>query len=181
MSSAKRRPCCLGVNREMVAILSRPHCAKCWPRKYAEPEFDHACRCFSTQRSYAIHCSGYNVTGTWLFKASSFYCYYVDICLCLIKIICISINAIWRRRSGSTLAQVMAWCPTAPSLYPNCSPKGFCRIHTKTISQEELMNSIQSIFSEITLLKLLSYLSGANGLNTNFNLPCVLWRLWHVY
>ena len=28
-------------------------------------------------------------------------------------------DAIWRRRSGSTLAQVMAWCLTAPSHYLN--------------------------------------------------------------
>ena len=48
-------------------------------------------------------------------------------------------DAIWRHRSGSTLAQVMACCLTAPSHYMtnvDWSSVRSCGIHVWTISQE---------------------------------------------
>ena len=60
-------------------------------------------------------------------------------------------DAIWRHTSGSTLTQVMARCPTAPSLYLNKC------VHVP-------MNLIQDMHSEIALLKLLPRLPGANEL-----------------
>ena len=53
----------------------------------------------------------------------------------------------------STLAQVMDWCPTAPSHYLNqcwLIAKGVLRIHPKAITQV-LMNAIRSMCSENTL------------------------------
>ena len=43
-------------------------------------------------------------------------------------------NYIWWHRPGSTLAQVMACCMTAPSNYPNQSLRS-CGIHPRLISQ----------------------------------------------
>ena len=43
---------------------------------------------------------------------------------------------------------------------------GFCDIHLRAISQEVLMNLICNKCSKITFMKFLSYLPGANELNT---------------
>ena len=62
-------------------------------------------------------------------------------------------------RSGSTLAQVMAWCLTAPSHYLNqCWPlsyhKNYVAFLPWAISYELLMNQINEVSLKLTLLKI---------------------------
>ena len=107
-------------------------------------------------------------------------------------------DAIWRHRSGSTLAKVMACCLMAPSHHLNQC--GF-------LISEVLWHSPDSNFTasaqaksnlyhefEIILLKLLPHLPGANELNTtkwNFEtclsqvqltgrIPNTVWNHWKV-
>ena len=75
-------------------------------------------------------------------------------------------NILWHR-SGSTLAQVMAWCLTAPSHYLNQCWLVIILRSTGAVSQEVLMLLICNICSEITLLKLLPHLSGCSELRQN--------------
>ena len=74
-------------------------------------------------------------------------------------------DAIWRHRSGSTVAQVMACCLTAPSHYLNqcwLIIKGFCGIFLRTFSQETPPPSIIKIRLNITYIKLDLNVPGAN-------------------
>ena len=76
-------------------------------------------------------------------------------------------DAIWRQRSGSTLAQVMAWCLTAPSHYLNQCWFTFSKVHWHSfeyILQEMIELSITKISWKITFLKFLWNLTGANQL-----------------
>ena len=77
-------------------------------------------------------------------------------------------DAIWQYRSGSTLAQVMAWCRTAPSHYLNqcwliiskvlwCLCEDNFARETSAINHQ---NYLENYFS-----KFLSNLQGANELN----------------
>ena len=73
----------------------------------------------------------------------------------------------WRYRSGSTLAQVMAWCLIAPSHYLNqwwLIIQAFGGIHLLAVSKGGLMNMICNICVNITLSKLLPHPPGANEL-----------------
>ena len=77
-------------------------------------------------------------------------------------------DIIWQHRSGSTLAQVMVCCLTAPSHYP---------IQCRPLISKVLWHSPESNFKasarlqfwvinfEFILLKSLPHLPGANGLN----------------
>ena len=60
--------------------------------------------------------------------------------------------AIWQKRPGSTLAQVMACCLTAPSHYLNCdcSSVKSSDIHIMAISQEMPHSLITKIYLKIT-------------------------------
>ena len=75
-------------------------------------------------------------------------------------------DTIWRQKSGSTLAQVMACCLTAPSHYLNqCSLIITVKsndIHIRVISQEMPQPSITKIYLKITCLKFHSNFPGAN-------------------
>ena len=67
-------------------------------------------------------------------------------------------NAIWQHGSNSTLAQVMADFPMAPSFYMNqywFPSKVLCGLHPGAMSQEGLTN----LYPEIILLKFLSHIS----------------------
>ena len=84
-------------------------------------------------------------------------------------------DAIWRQRSGSTLAQVMACCLTAPSHYLNQC--WFTRvrsigIHLSTILQEILQPSITKISMKITFIKFLW--NELRRLSTTY--PISVWR-----
>ena len=62
-------------------------------------------------------------------------------------------DAIWRQRSGSTLAQVMACCLTAPSHYLNqfwLIISKVCGIHRKALSWEDLKIPISNTRLKIT-------------------------------
>ena len=70
-------------------------------------------------------------------------------------------NAMWRHRSGSTLAQVMACCLTAPSHYLNqcwLVINGFCGIHMRTFAQGNshiiLKDDFENYIFEITATSL---------------------------
>ena len=69
-----------------------------------------------------------------------------------------------RHRFGSTLAQEMVCCLTAPSHYVDLSSKVFCGIHFRAVSQEVLRNLIRNTYSKVTLLELLPHLTGPNEL-----------------
>ena len=74
-------------------------------------------------------------------------------------------DAIWWQRSGSTLAQVMACCLTAPSHYLNQ-----CWLIISEVqwySQEMPQPAITKIYSKITYLKFHSNLPGANEFNVS--------------
>ena len=75
-------------------------------------------------------------------------------------------DAIWPQRCGSTLAQVMACCLTAPSHYMNQCWLIISGIHLRTISQEIPQPSITRISLKIVYLQFLSNLPGANELNS---------------
>ena len=83
------------------------------------------------------------------------------------------IEAIWWRRSGSTLAQVMACCLTAPShdlnqcwLIINCV---LC-FHLPTISQKAFQTLIHKMSLKITCLKSEPQPSGDNELSPATNM-----------
>ena len=76
-------------------------------------------------------------------------------------------NAIWQQRSGSTLAQVMAWCLKAPSHYLNQCWLIISDIHLRASSQEMLQRSITEIIWKIKYLKFHSNFPGANKLKQN--------------
>ena len=83
-----------------------------------------------------------------------------------------SSDAIWRQRSGSTLAQVMACCLTAPSQYLNQywliithSSVRSRGIHLRAISYEIPQPPFTKISLKITYLKLNWNLPGANEFN----------------
>ena len=84
-------------------------------------------------------------------------------------------DGIWKHRSWSTLAQVMASCLMTPSHYLNLnvelSSKVFCGIHTEAMSQEVLMNITCDMFSTITFSEVIPYLPGANELKQQSDLP----------
>ena len=74
-------------------------------------------------------------------------------------------DAIWRHGSGSTLAQVMACCLTAPSHYLNHVDLSSMRsydIFLRTISQEMPLPSITKIRLKITYMKFHLNVPGAN-------------------
>ena len=71
---------------------------------------------------------------------------------------------IWRQRSGSTLAEVMACCLTAPSHYLNQCWLIISGIHLRAILQEIPEPSVTEISLKITYLKYCSNLLGANEL-----------------
>ena len=65
-------------------------------------------------------------------------------------------NAIWRHKSGSTLAQVMACCLTALRHYLNqcwLIINGVFDMHMEVTSQEVLRNSIRNMNEQITLFQ----------------------------
>ena len=75
-------------------------------------------------------------------------------------------DTIWRQRSGSTLAQVMACCLTAPSHYLHSNDWSSVKsigIHIRAISQEMPQPSITKIY--LKSLKFHSNFPGANELN----------------
>ena len=76
-------------------------------------------------------------------------------------------DAIWRQGPGSTLAQVMACCLTAPSHYLNpcwLISSESNDIHIRAISQDMPQPSIIKICLKITCLKFNSNFPGANEL-----------------
>ena len=76
-------------------------------------------------------------------------------------------DAIWQHRSGSTLAQVMACCLTAPSHYLNrcwLISKVYSGIHLRTISLEIPQPPFIKVSMKITYLKLNWNPPGANEL-----------------
>ena len=85
-------------------------------------------------------------------------------------------DTIWRQRSMSTLAQIMACCLTAPSHYLNqcwLITSGANGILHRAISYELLNNQINEVSLKIALSKLFPYLPGANELShvtARFNL-----------
>ena len=79
-------------------------------------------------------------------------------------------DAIWRHRSGSTLAQVMACCLTEPSHYVNQAMLIDHQRCSVAFTWEQFHKKcswtlIHNMFSEITHLKLLPHLPGANELS----------------
>ena len=73
-------------------------------------------------------------------------------------------DTIWQHRSGSTLAQVMAWCRQAPSYYLNqcwLIVRSVLRQSPESNFTRSVMNLIVNICLPMTLLK---YLPGANEL-----------------
>ena len=82
-------------------------------------------------------------------------------------------------RSGSTLAQVMAWCLMAPSHYLNqcwllISEVIFCSMHLRGIPQVSKLQCCIKIL-KIILLKLMPHIPGVNEL--------MQWRMscWYLY
>ena len=77
-------------------------------------------------------------------------------------------DAMRRRTFGSILAQVMAWCLTAPSHYLNqcwlVSSERSKDIHLRRISQEISQASTTKVNLKITWIKIHSNLPGANEL-----------------
>ena len=73
-------------------------------------------------------------------------------------------DTIWWQISGSTLAQVMACCLTAPSHYLNQCWLIISCIHLRTISQEIPQPSTTRISLKIIYLKFNLNLPGANEL-----------------
>ena len=92
----------------------------------------------------------------------------------------------WRQRSGSTLAQVVACCLTAPSHYLNNVDLSLVRssdIQVMAISQSIPQSSTIEFTLKITYLKFHSNLPGANewtlgGPVTQMNLRCVQIVKW---
>ena len=80
-------------------------------------------------------------------------------------------DVIWRHRSMSTLAHVIACCLAAPSHYMHqCSLiiSGVSDVLPKAISYELLKNEIHEVSLKIALMKLFPYhLPGANELMLN--------------
>ena len=77
-------------------------------------------------------------------------------------------DPIWRHRSGSTLAQVIACCLTPLSNYGITWTNHFkrpCDIHLRAISPELTKPSINEISLKITCLRLQSKLTWATELN----------------
>ena len=83
-------------------------------------------------------------------------------------------DSIWRQRSGSTLAQVMACCLSAPSHYLNQCWLIISEAQISTISQEMPQPSITKICLKITGLKFNSNFPGANEL-----MQCL--QCWHSF
>ena len=83
-------------------------------------------------------------------------------------------DAIWRHKSGSTLAQEMACCLTAPSHYLNhcwlISSVGPYDMHL-IISHEILKNSFKNMNKKVTFLEILPHLP-----ITGINPEAVWWR-----
>ena len=73
-------------------------------------------------------------------------------------------DAIWRHRTMSTLAQVMACCLTAPSHYLNQCWLIINWVLWHSLSYKMLKISILDMSLKITYLKLQPYLPGANEL-----------------
>ena len=100
----------------------------------------------------------------------------------LLVVIVISLgpsDAIWRKASGSTLAQVMACCLTAPMFTSSVRSND---IHLRACSQEIPQPSITEFIRKIKYLKCQSDFPGANELSQVtvtrvVTLPMVL--LWH--
>ena len=84
-----------------------------------------------------------------------------------------SINSIWRHKSRSASAQVMAGCLVVPSHYLNqfwLIIKGvlFCGIHIRANLREMFMSITRNACLEITHLKLVSHRSGSIELSFLF-------------
>ena len=82
-------------------------------------------------------------------------------------------NTIRRQGTESTLAQVMACCLTAPSLYLNqywLSAVRSCGIHQSALSWEDLKIPINKTRLKIKFLELHSDLPGANELKYHFQI-----------
>ena len=73
-------------------------------------------------------------------------------------------DAKWRHRSGSTLAQVMTWCQTAPSHYLNQYWLEIFCIHPSAISQKMRNICWQQSSYEINILNIFMLLLGGNEL-----------------
>ena len=81
-------------------------------------------------------------------------------------------DAIWRQRSGSTLAQVMACCLTHQAITWTNVDLSWVRVydnHLTAISPEISQASIDDISFKIAYLKFHSNLPGANELRTCFS------------
>ena len=80
-------------------------------------------------------------------------------------------DSIWQRRSGSTLAQVRAWCLTAPSHYQKKKTMLTGELWNLVVFtggqiQEEMLKIyILNMMFKITSLKLLPYIPGLNELS----------------
>ena len=85
------------------------------------------------------------------------------------------IDAIWRHRSGSTLAEVMDWCLTAPSYYLiQCwfIIRRSYDIHLRTLPKDDLTKLISVTKLQIRFLKSHTDFTGANKL-THWGPVCV--------
>ena len=91
-------------------------------------------------------------------------------------------DAIWQLRSGSTLAQLMVCCLTAPSHYLNqCGLINWLRgMHLIAISQEVLKNSICNLNEKFTRLKYFEHLPWTDVLNNLRHLDFVGFTQWQL-
>ena len=81
-------------------------------------------------------------------------------------------DTIWRQRSGSTLADVMAWCRKTPSYYLNqclLFMKAFIVEFRRVCSEEVLMNLIRTACGDIAFTKLRLHLPVASELKRHVN------------
>ena len=92
-------------------------------------------------------------------------------------------------RSGSTLAQVMACCLTAPSHHLNLcwliiSSRVLCVIHLRAIAQEEFMNFICKLCLDITLRIIITFTGVSELISCQMIfvdkdiLSCATWFNW---
>ena len=83
-------------------------------------------------------------------------------------------DAIWRQRSGTRLAQVMACCLTAPRHYLNQCWFTISNVHWHSFEYKKILQpSITEISWKIIFLKFLWNLPGANELTLNMQMILV--------
>ena len=91
-------------------------------------------------------------------------------------------DAIWRHKSGSTLAQVMTCCLTAPSHYLNQCWLIISKVewHLMASSQEMPQPSITEIICKIKYLNFHSNFPGTNELRLCYD-PYTVWIQPHIF